>query len=122
MHDEMRRGRFQKLREEHSRKLRDTMVRLGESLLRSRGVELPATPVDRERTAQIEAYKDLIRAKTRDLEEWRDFRGRATARGMLKQAQCRQQMIIGIENQLQRYKEDLRKLRSIPGSSWSSAT
>jgi hypothetical protein len=67
MHDETPRRRIQKLREEQSRKLRETTVQFGESLLRLRGIELPATSVDRERMAQIEAYKDLIRSETRDL-------------------------------------------------------
>jgi hypothetical protein len=122
MHDETPRRRFQKLRDELSQKRRKATVRLGESLLWSRGIKLPATSVDRERIAQIEAYKDLIRSKTRELEEWRKFRDRATTRGMLKQGQLRQRMVAGMENQLERYKEQLRRLQSIPGSFWTGST
>jgi len=85
-------------------------------------LELPATSVDLDRIAQIEAYKDLIRSKARDLEEWREFRDRATTRGMLKEAQFRQQMVAGMENQLERYKEEVRRLQSIPGSFWAGST
>jgi len=42
-----------------------------------------------------------------------------TQQGMTKQAQFRQQMITEMENQLERYKEELRRLQSFPGSSWS---
>ena len=106
MHDETPRRRFQKLREEVSLKLRESRVRLGESLLRSRGIELSATDLERERIAQIEAYKDMIRSITRDLEEWREFSDRATSRGMSKQAQFRQRMMAAMEIQLEHYTED----------------
>lgn len=122
MQDETPKRRLQKLRDENSRKLRQLRVQRGESLLRSRGVVLPAGKVDRERIALIEAYKDNIRSTTRELENWRQFRERATNRGMLKQAQFRQQMITKMENQLNRYNEKLRRLRSIPGSSWGGST
>src|SRR5438477_12968101 len=42
-----------------------------------------------------------------------------TQQGMTKQAQFRQQMITEMENQLECYKEELRRLQSFPGSSWS---
>jgi hypothetical protein len=122
MHDETPRRRIQKLREELSRNLRQSRVRLGESLLRSRGIELSATDLERERIAQIEAYKDLIRSMTRDLEEWREFSDRATSRGMFKQAQFRERMIAAMEIQLECYKEELRRLQSIPGSFWAGST
>jgi hypothetical protein len=32
------------------------------------------------------------------------------------------QMITGMENQLERYKEKLRRLQSIPGSFWTDST
>jgi hypothetical protein len=47
---------------------------------------------------------------------------RAAKQGMTKQVQFRRQMITGMENQLKRYKEELRRLQSIPGSSWSGST
>jgi len=114
--------RIRKIREESHRKLRELRVQLGEHLLKSRGITLPEAQTDRERIAQIEAYKDLIRDKTRELESWTQHRDRAAKHGMMKQAQFRQQMITGMENQLERYKEELRRLRSIPGSSWSGST
>lgn len=113
--------RIRKIREESQGKLRELMVQLGESLLKSRGT-LPEAQTGRERIAQIEAYKNLIRDKTRELESWTQHRDRAAKNGMTKQAQFRQEMIAGMENQLGRYKEELRRLRSIPGSSWSGST
>jgi hypothetical protein len=41
---------------------------------------------------------------------------------MLKEAQFRQQMVAGMENQLERYKEEVRRLQSIPGSFWAGST
>jgi hypothetical protein len=120
--DETPKRQLQKLRDENSRKLRQLMVQLGESLLRSRGVELPVRKVDRERIALIEAYKDNIRSTMRELENWKQFRDRATSRGMLKQAQFRQQMITKMESQLSRDNEELQRLRSIPGSFWAGST
>jgi hypothetical protein len=118
----MPKRQLQKLRDENSRKLRQLMVQLGQSLLRSRGVVLPVSKVDRERIALIEAYKDNIRSTTRELENWRQFRDRATTRGVLKQAQFRQQMITKMESQLSRDNEELQRLRSIPGSFWAGST
>ena len=114
--------RIRKIRKESQRKLRELTVQLGENLLKSRGIALPEAQTDRERLAQIEAYKNLIRDKTRELESWTQHRDRAANHGMTKQAQFRQQMITGMENQLNRYKEELRRLQSIPGSSWSGST
>jgi hypothetical protein len=122
MPEETPKRRIQKLRYEHSRKLRQTVVQLGESLLRSRGIARRAKATDRERMAQIEAYKDLIRSKTRELEDWTQRRDNAVKRGMTKQAQFRQQMIIGMENQLGRYEKELRRLQCIPGSFWNGST
>jgi|SRR5215469_3606196 len=116
-----RRG-LQKLREESQRKLREATIQLGENLLRSRGISLPADAADRERIAQIEAYKDQIRSKTREIEEWTECRDHAAKRGMTKQAQFRQQMTTGMENQLGRLKDELRRLQSIPGSFWTDCT
>jgi hypothetical protein len=76
----------------------------------------------RERLAQIEAIKNLIRDGIRELETWTQHRDHAAKQGMTKQAQFRQQMITGMEKQLKRYKEELRQLQSIPGSSWSGST
>src|SRR5215471_20371582 len=84
---------LKKLREENQKKLREVRVQLGESLLRSKGVALPASDIDRERMAQIEACKDLIQSKSRELDEWTQHRDRAAHKGMTKQAQFRQQMI-----------------------------
>ena len=114
--------RIRKIREESQRRLRDLTVRLGESLLKSRGIALPEAQSDRERLAQIEAYKNLIRDQTRELETWNQHRDRAANHGMTKQAQFRQQMIKGMENRIKRYKEELRRLQSIPGASWSGST
>jgi hypothetical protein len=114
--------RIRKIREDSQRKLRVLRVQLGETLLKSRGAALPEAQTDRERIAQIEAYKNLIRDKTRELESWIQHRDSAAKRGMTKQAQFRQQMITGMESQVERYKEELRRLQSIPGSSWSGST
>jgi len=122
MQGETPKRRIQKLREESQRKLRDLRVQLGENLLRSRGIAPPAKAADRERMAQIEAYKDLIRSKTRELEDWTQCRDRAAKRGIAKQAQFRQQMIAGMENQLERYKKELRRLQSFPGTFWTGST
>jgi capsule polysaccharide export protein KpsE/RkpR len=70
----------------------------------------------------LDAENHLIRDKTRELESWTEYRDRAAKHGMTKQAQFRQQMITGMENQLERYEEELRRLQSIPGSSWSGST
>jgi hypothetical protein len=121
MQDDPKR-RIRKLRDENARKLRQSMVQFGESLLRSRKVSLPTTKIDRERTALIEAYRDLIQSKTRELKEWKEHRERATNLGKLKEAQFRQQMITGMESQLERYRDELRRLRSSPGSFWMDAT
>src|SRR5215469_12710152 len=115
-----RRG-LQKLREESQRKLREATIQLGENLLRSRGISLPPDAADRERIAQIEAYKDLIRSKTREIKEWTERRDHAEKRGMARQAQFRQQMTTGMENQLERLKEELRRLQSTPGRSGPTA-
>jgi hypothetical protein len=122
MQGETPKRRIQKLLEESQRKLRGLRVQLGENLLRSRGIAPPANAADRERMAQVEAYKNLIRDKTRELESWTRHRDGAAKRGMTKQAQFRQQMITGMENQLDRYRDELRRLQSIPGSSWSGST
>lgn len=122
MQGETPKRRIQKLREESQRKLRELRVQLGENLLRSRGIATPAKVTDRERMAQIEAYKDLIRSKTRELEDWVQCRERAATRGIAKQAQFRQQMIAGVEKQLERYKEELRRLQSFPGTFWTGST
>lgn len=122
MPEESPRQRIRKIRQESERKLREVTVQLGENLLKSKGVALPELQSDRERLAQIEAYKNLIQDKTRELETWIQHRDRATKQGMTKQAQFRQQMITGMENQLKRYKEKLHQLQSFPGSSWSGST
>ena len=122
MSEESPRQRIRKSRQESQRRLRELTVQLGESLLKSKGVALPEAQSDRKRLAQIEAYKSLIRDKTRELETWTQHRERATNRGMTKQAQFRQQMITGMENQIKRYKEELRRLQSVPGSPWSGST
>ena len=122
MQGETPKRRIPKLREESQRKLRELRVQLGENLLRSRGIPPPAKAADRERMAQIEAYKDLIRSKTRELEDWAQCRDRAPKRGIAKQAQFRQQMIAGMEKQLERYKEELRRLQSFPGTFWTGST
>ena len=122
MPEETPKRRIQKLRYQHSRKLRQTVVQLGGSLLRSRGIALPAKATDRERMAQIEAYKDLIQSKTRELEDWTQRKDNAVKRGMTKQAQFRQQMIIGMENQLGSYEKALRRLQCIPGLFWNGST
>lgn len=114
--------RIRKIREENQRRLRELTVQLGEHLLKSRGVALPEAQSDRERLAQIEAYKNLIRDQTRELETWTQHRERAANLGMAKQAHFRQRMITGMENQIKRHKEELRRLQSIPGSSWSGST
>ena len=114
--------RIREIRAENQRKLRTLRVQLGESLLKSKGITLPEAQTDRERLAQIEAYKDRIRDQTRELETWTRHRDHAATQGMTKQAQFRQQMITGMENKLKRYKEELRQLQSIPGSSWSGST
>ncbi len=116
MQDKTPKHRIQKFREEISAKRRELMVQLGEGLLQSRGIVLPPTSVERERIAQIEAYKDLIRSKTRELENWRQCGHRAANLGMTRQAQFRQQMIMGMEGELRRYREELRRLQSTPGS------
>jgi hypothetical protein len=113
---------IRKIRAESQRKLRELRVRLGESLLKSKGITLPEEQTDRERLAQIEAYKNLIRDQTRELETWTQHRDHAANHAMAKQVQFRQQMIAGMENQLKRYKEELRQLQSIPGSSWGGST
>ena len=122
MPEESHGQRIRKIRQESKRKLRDLTVQLGENLLKSRGVALPAAQSDRERLAQIEAYKNLIRDKTRELESWTKHRDHATSHGMTKQAQFRQRMITGMDNQIKRYKEELRRLQSFPGSAWSGST
>ena len=114
--------RIRKIRAESQRKLRELKVQLGESLLKSKGITLPEAQTDRERLAQIEAIKNLIRDGIRELETWTQHRDHAAKQGMTKQAQFRQQMITGMEKQLKRYKEELRQLQSIPGSSWSGST
>ena len=113
---------LQKFREENLRKLRESTIQLGENLLRSRGISLPADAADRERIAQIEAYKDVIRSKTREIQEWSERRDHAEKRGMTKQAQFRQQMTRGMEDQLERFKAELRRLQSIPSSFWTDCT
>ena len=122
MPEETPRRRIQKMLEESQRKLSELRVQLSETLLKSRGIALPANGADRERIAKIEAYKDLIRSKTRELEEWVEHRDHDADHGMTKQAQFRQQMITGMEKELKGYKEELRRLQSIPGSSWSGST
>ena len=114
--------RIRKIREESQRKLRDLTVQLGISLLNSKGVALPEMQTERERIAQIQAFKHLIRNMTRELESWIQHRDRAAKQGMTKEAQFRQQMITGMENQLERHKEELRRLQSLPGSTWSGST
>lgn len=121
MPEELPSRRIRKIRAESQRKLRELRVQLGESLLRSKGIPLPEAQTDRERLAQIEAYKNLIQDKTRELETWIQHRDRAAEQGMTKQAQFRQQMITGMENQLKRYKEKLQQIQSFPGSSWSGS-
>jgi DNA anti-recombination protein RmuC len=122
MPEESPRRRIRKIREESQRKLRDLTVQLGENLLKSKGIVLPALDADRERIAQIEAYRNLIRDNTRELENWTQQRDRAAKHGMTKQVQFRQQMITGMENQLKRYKEKLRRLQSSPSSLWGGST
>ena len=100
--------RIRKTLEESQRKLRELTIQIGENLLKSRGGALPEAQGDRDRLAQSEAYKHLIRDKTRDLETWTEHRERAVTHGMTKQAQFRQQMITGMESQIKRYKEELR--------------
>jgi glutamyl-tRNA reductase len=114
--------RIRKIREESQRKLRDLTVQLGISLLNSKGVALPEMQTERERIAQIQAFKHLIRDMTRELDSWIQHRDRAAKQGMTKEAQFRQQMITGMENQLERHKEELRRLQSLPGSTWSGST
>ena len=114
--------RIRKIREESQQQLRELTVQLGENLLKSRGVSLPEAQSDRERLAQIEAYKHLIRDQTRELERWTQHGDRAANHGMAKQAQFRQRMITGMENQIRRYEEELRRLQSFPGSTWSGST
>jgi hypothetical protein len=114
--------RFREMRAEIKRKRRELMIQLGDTLLRSRGTAVPESHPDRERLAQIEAYDHLIREKTRELQDWTQHRDRAANRGMAGEAKFRQQMIMGMENELKRYEEEIRKLRSIPGSSWSGST
>jgi len=114
--------RIRKIREESQRKLRDLTVQLGISLLNSKGVALPEAQTERERIAQIQAFKHLIRDMTRELDSWIQHRDRAAKQGMTKEAQFRQQMITGMENQLERHKEELRRLQSLPGSTWSGST
>jgi hypothetical protein len=96
MSEESPRQRIRKIRQESQRRLRELTVQLGESLLKSKGVALPEAQSDRERLAQIEAYKNFIRDKTRELETWSEHREHATKRGMIKQG--------------------------FPGSSWSGST
>ena len=115
-------SRLKKLRDQYSRKLHETTVRLGELLLQSCGIVLPANKVDRERIAQIAAYKHDIRCTTGALKDWTRLRDRAAGRGLLKQARFRQQMIVGMQNKLASYEEELRRLRSIPGSFWTGST
>jgi hypothetical protein len=122
MPEELPRQRIRKIRQESERKLREVTVQFGENLLKSKGVALPEVQSDRERLAQIEAYKNLIQDTTRELETWTQHKDRAANQGMPKQAQFRQQMITGMENQLKRYKEKLQQLQSFPGSSWSAST
>ena len=122
MQDETAKSRLQKRLDEISRKLRELRIHHGELLLQLRGIALPANKVDRERIAQLEDYKASIRSTTRDLAEWKRLRDRAASKGLLKQAQFRQQMIVAIENKLHSYEEELRQLRSIPGSFWGGST
>jgi len=82
----------------------------------------PEAQTDRERLAQIEAYKNLIQDQTRELETWTQHGDHAAKQGMTKQARFRHQMITGMEKKLKRYKEELRQLQSTPGSSWSGST
>jgi ParB-like nuclease domain len=100
--EESPRRRIRKIREENQRKLRELRVQLGVNLLKSRAVALPEAQTDRERIALIEAYKYLIRDKTRELESWFQHRDRAAQQGMTNQAQFRQRMIIAMENQVER--------------------
>jgi hypothetical protein len=122
MQDKTPKRRVQKLREEHSRKLRELIVQLGESLLQSRGVALSSTKVERERIAQIAAYKDLIRSKTGELDDWTQHGRRATNQGMAREAEFRQEMIKGMEGQLRQYREELRRLQPTSGSFWADST
>src|ERR1700758_1557206 len=104
MSEESPNRRIREIRAESQRKLRELRVQLGESLLKSKGITLPEAQTDRERLAQIEAYKNLIRDQTRELETWTQHRDHAAKQGMTKQAQFRQRMITGMENKLKRYK------------------
>ena len=122
MSHEAAKSRLQKRLDEISRKLRELRIHHGEFLLQLRGIALPASKVDRERIAQLEAYKAHICSTTRELEEWRRLRDRAASKGLLKQAQFRQQMIVAMENKLHSYEEEIRQLRSIPGSFWAGST
>ena len=78
--------RIRKIREENQRRLRDLTVQLGENLLKSRSAAFPEAQSDRERRAQIEAYKNLIHEQTRELETWTQHRDRAANHDMTKQA------------------------------------
>jgi hypothetical protein len=84
MSEESPRQRIRKIRQESERRLRELTVQLGENLLKSKGIALPEAQSDRERLAQIEAYKNLILEKTRELETWTQHRNRAANHGMTK--------------------------------------
>ena len=122
MQDDLPKRRLERLRREYSRKRRDALVQLGETLLRSRGIALPASIPDRERLAQIEAYIDVIRSKEREVEDWKQHRDHAAKLGKIKQVQFREQMIAAMEGQVARHREELRRLESMPGSFWTGST
>jgi hypothetical protein len=122
MSEESPSQRLGRIREKSRRRLREATIQLGESLLKSKGAALPEAQGDRKHLAQIEAYENLIRDKTRELEKWTQHKEHAESHGMTKQAQFRRQMITGMERQIKRYKEELRRLQSSSGSSWSGST
>lgn len=122
MPEESHSQRFRKWQAEIERRRRELMIQLGQLLMKSRGTAVPEAHTDRERLAQIEAYKNLIQEKTRELQDWTQHSDHAANRGMAKEAKFRQQMITGMEKQLKLYEEEIRNLRSIPGSSWSGST
>jgi hypothetical protein len=122
MPEESHSQRFRKMQSEVERRRRELMIQLGQRLMKSRGTAISEAHTDRERLAQIEAYKNLILEKTRELQAWTEHRDHAANRGMAKEAKFRQQMITEMEKRLKRYEEEIRNLRSIPGSSWSGST
>ena len=113
---------LQRLCEEHSLKLRQLMLELGDTLLASRRLQLPPTKSDRDRIARIEAYQDLIGTKTRELEAWKQYLERANNLGMLTQVHFRQRMVRGMDGQLAAYRQELNQLRLIPTSFWTEST